>query len=80
VRIHPHAIARGAAKQFVHRNAERLPLDIPERLIDSAERARQDRAAAIKRVAVNRLSMLAYRPGIFADQIGLNLFDRLGAG
>ena len=34
--IDPDAISRRAAEQFVHRNPERLALDVPQRLIDAA--------------------------------------------
>src|SRR6185503_7288878 len=40
------SIARLATEQLVHRNAQRLAFQVPERGVDAADRAQQDRPAA----------------------------------
>ena len=80
VRVDADAVARRSAEQFVNRHAQRLALDVPQRLIDAAERAGQDRAAAIERVAVDGLPVMHHAARIFADQVRLDLLDGFGAG
>ena len=53
--IHTHAVAHRAAQQIVHRHAQPLALDIPQRLVDADDRAGQDRPAAIEAAAIQRL-------------------------
>ena len=48
-----HAVAHQAAEQFVHRHAQGLALDVPQRLVDAGDGAHQDRAAAIEAAAVH---------------------------
>ncbi len=75
VSVDADSIAGGSAEQFVDRHAERLALDVPERLVDAAERAGQHRTAAIKGVAVDRLPMMDHGARIFPDQIRLDFLD-----
>ena len=79
VSIDPNAVARGSAQQFVNGDAERLALDIPERLVDPAESAGEDRAAAIESMPVNGLPVFGDRARIFADQVRLDFLDGFGA-
>ena len=44
-----HPVAHQAAQQLVHRHAQGLALDVPQRLVDAGDRAHQHRAAAIER-------------------------------
>src|SRR5437867_10095306 len=53
VRINPNAIARGAAEQFENGHAEEFSFYIPERLLEAAQRAGQNRAAARKGMTIN---------------------------
>ena len=78
MRVDADAVARGAAQQFVHRHPERLALDVPQRLIDARQRAGEDRAAAVERVAVNRLPVMHHATGILTDQVRLDFLHRLG--
>ena len=80
VGIDADPVARRAAEQLVDRHAEGLALDVPERLVDAAQGAGQDRAAAVESMAVDRLPVVDDRPRVLADQIRLDLLDRFGAG
>src|ERR1044071_6649256 len=73
------AIARGSAEQFVNRHAKKFSFDFSQRLLDAAQRAREQRTAAIERVAINRLPVMHDVARIFADEIRSNLFDGRGA-
>src|SRR6478735_11227146 len=44
--IRPDAIAAFTAQEFIHRHAEHLPFDVPQRLFDRADTAKHNRAAA----------------------------------
>ncbi len=59
---------------------EGLPLDVPERLVDAAQGAGEDRPAAVEGVAVHGLPVVDHAPRVLADQVGLELLDRRGAG
>ena len=74
------AIARWPAQELVDRHPQRLALDIPERHVDPAQRAGQDGAASIERVAVNRLPVMHHAPRVLPQQVGLDLLDRFGDG
>src|SRR5262249_62207085 len=67
VRVDADALARGAAQEFVNRDAEQFALDVPERLINPGERARQNRPAAIEGVARDRLPVMHNGARVFAD-------------
>ncbi len=71
------AVARRAAEQLVDRHAQRLALDVPERQVDAAESAGEDRTAAVEGVPVNRLPVVRDPPRILADQVRLDLLDRV---
>ena len=75
VRVDADPVARRPAEQFVHGHAERLALDVPQRLVDAAQRAGENRAAAIERVPVDRLPVMHHGARILADQVRLDLFD-----
>ena len=76
VGIDAHAVARRAAEQLVNRHAQRLALDVPERLVDAAERAGENRAAAIERMPIDGLPVMRYRPRVLADEVRLDFLDR----
>ena len=80
MRVNADAIPRRPAEEFVDRHSERLPLDVPEGLIDAAQDAGEDRAAAIEGVAVDCLPMVRDGARVFADQVRLDFFDGSGAG
>ena len=52
---------RRAAQQLVHRHAEPLALDIPQRLVDRRDGRRQDDAAAPEAVAMQPLPVMLDR-------------------
>ena len=49
-------------------------------MLDPAQRAGQQRTAAIESVAVNGLPVMGDAPGVLTDQVGFELRDGLGAG
>src|SRR5690606_7125797 len=63
-------------KQFTHRNAKCLALDVPQRLIDAGERAHVDRSAAVETAAVEHGPVILDVARVFADQVIGQLFDR----
>src|SRR5215510_4765491 len=80
MRVDADALARGAAQEFVNRDAEQFALDVPERLVNPGERARQNGPAAIEGVAIDRLPVMHNGARVFADQVRFHLLDRRGAG
>ncbi len=80
VRVNANTVAGGAAQQFIDGHAERLAFDVPKRLIDAAESAGENGAAAIKSVPVNGLPMFSNRARVFADKIWLDLLHCFRAG
>src|ERR1700734_2416807 len=80
MRVDTHAIARGAAQQLIDGNSERLALDVPQRLIDAAQGAREDWTAAIEGMTVDGLPMVSDAARILADQVRLDFLDCLAAG
>ena len=73
-------LTRRPAQELVDRHAQGFPLDVPERHVDPAERAGQDRAASVERVPVNRLPVVHHLARVLAHQVGLDLLDRRGDG
>src|SRR5436190_17208357 len=69
VGINTDFVAGGTTKQFVNWNAQKFPFDVPEGLFDAAQHARKDRAAAIKRMTINRLPVKHDKSRILSDQI-----------
>src|SRR5262245_31521557 len=80
VRVDADALPRWAAQEFVNRDSEQFTLDVPERLINPGERARQNRPAAIEGVAIDRLPVMRNCARVFADQVRFDLLNRRGAG
>ena len=78
--VHADAVAGGAAEEFVDRNAQGLAGQVPQGLLDAAQGAGEDRAAAVEGVPVHGLPVM-HDPGrVLADQVGFELGDGLGAG
>jgi hypothetical protein len=63
------AVAHLAAEQLVDRHAERLALDVPERLVDAGDRTHQDRAASVEIAAVHRLPEVVDARRVLPDQL-----------
>ena len=75
VGVDAHPPPRGAAQKLVHRNAERLALDVPEGHVDAAQGAGEDRPAPVEGVTVDRLPVVDDLARVLADQVGLDLLD-----
>jgi hypothetical protein len=80
VRVDADAVASRPTQQFMDRHAKRLALDVPQRLVDARQRAREDRAAPVERMAIDRLPVMDHAAGILTDQVGRDLLHRLGTG
>ena len=78
--VDPHALARRPSQQFIDWYAKSFSLDVPESLIDAAQRARQNRAASVEGMSIDGLPVFRNRTRIFADEIRFDLLHRLGAG
>ena len=65
------------AQQTPAGNAEVLPQNVPERHIDGGDRAHQDRPAAPVGVTVRIVPDRLDVAGVFADQVALQIVDRL---
>jgi hypothetical protein len=76
VGVDSHPVAGRAAQQLVDGDAERLPLDVPQGLVDAAQGRRQDGAAAVERVAVDRLPVVDDAARVLPDQRRRDLLDR----
>jgi hypothetical protein len=80
MRVNANAIACRTTEQLINGHAEEFPFNVPERLLDSTERAREDRSAAVECVPVNRLPVMNDEAWILPNQIGLDFRDGSGAG
>src|SRR6185503_801586 len=68
-------VVRRAAEQLVDRDAERLALDVPERLVQPGDRRAEDRATAPEGCLVH-LKPVALDPRrVLPDEIALQLAD-----
>src|SRR5262249_40394116 len=63
-----YRVAAGAPEQLVHRNAERLPQDVPQGDVDGGDDGPEDLAAFEIRGAVERLPEMLDPPRVLADQ------------
>ncbi len=57
------------------RLAERLALDVPERLVDARDRAHVDRTTAIEAAAIHDVPVVFDQEGVLADQIVFQFVD-----
>ena len=64
-----------AAQQLVHRHAEHLAANIPQRLVDAGDRRADDRTGAVEAVDVHRLPVMLHLHRILADQELAEILD-----
>jgi len=69
--VHSHSIPDRPAEQFVRGRAERLPAEVPQRLVEPGDGRHVDRAAAVEPPAVHRLPVVLDGRGVLAEQPGL---------
>ena len=67
--IDPHLLAHRPAQQRMHRLAQHLALDVPQRLVDAGQRAHMHGAAAIEAAAIQHRPVILDRRRVLADQI-----------
>ena len=75
-----YAVSHLAAQQLVDGNPEVLALDVPERHLHTRERAHEDYAPAPVGVAAGVVPEGLDVVGVFADEVPLELHDRLHDG
>ena len=71
-----HLVAHETAEQLVHRHAQHLALDVPQRLVDTGDGAHQDRAAAVETGAIHGLPEVIDAARVLADQVVGQLMHR----
>src|SRR5690606_36453941 len=71
-----HPVTHAAAEKLVHRHAQGLALDVPQRLVDAGDRAHQHPAAAVEAAAVERLPQAVDPRRILADDVLAQLVHR----
>src|SRR5262249_9121526 len=76
VRVYANPVASGTTQELVNWHAERLALDVPEIHVDPAERTREDRAPAIKRMPVDCLPVMDNPARVPSHQVRCDLLDR----
>ncbi len=69
------SVPNPAAQHVIHRHVVELALDIPHRLLDSGNRARQYGSAPIKARAVEHLERILDLTGAFTDQMPGHFVD-----
>ncbi len=79
-RVHPDPVAHLAAEQRMHRHAQRLAVDIPQRLVDPGQRAHQHRPAAVETAAIQHVPVILDQARILADEVVGQLLHRGGHG
>ena len=71
----------GPPSRLVHGDSQRFALDVPQRLVNTTERAGQDvPLAVVAGVTIDRLPMMHNQAGVFANQVRFNLPHRLRRG
>ena len=78
--VQPDPVPRRTAQQLVHRHAQGLARQVPQRLLHPAECAGQDRPAPVESVTVHGLPVVDHPGRVLADQIGFQLRHGLRAG
>ena len=73
--VYPNPVAGGAAQQFVDGHVQQFAFDVPQGVVNAAQRTGQDGATPVKSVAVNGLPVVDYRPWVFPDQVRLHFLD-----
>ena len=68
VAVDHHVVARLAAQQLVHRHAQRLALDVPQRRVDRRDRRHRHRPAAPVRALVKVVPDVLDAPRVAPDQ------------
>ena len=66
--VDPHPLADRTAEQLVHGHAAHLAGNVPERLVDPGDGAREHRAAAVEAALGQHLPVVLDRQRILADQ------------
>ena len=73
--VAPELVSHSAAKKLIHRHAERLSLDVPQRDLDSADSRHLHHTAAHMEVMIQRLPVLLDTVRVLADEYLPELFD-----
>ena len=76
--VTPELVAHRAAEELIDGNAERLPLDVPERNLDAANSRHLHHTATHMEVMIERLPVLLDAVRVLADEHLAELFDHTG--
>ncbi|MNV12343.1 hypothetical protein D3C71_1029410 [compost metagenome] len=68
-RIHADLVPHLTTQQIADRNAQRLALDVPQRLVDTGQGAHVDRAATVEAAAIEHGPDVFDVARVFADQV-----------
>ncbi len=74
------AVTHLAAQQPMHRHAQRLALDVPQRLIHAGDGAHHHRAAPVEAGAVHHIPQVLHIARVAAHQVVGQLLNRSGYG
>jgi hypothetical protein len=80
VGVELHPIPYLAAQKPPHRQPDRLAEDVPQRVLDAADRGHADDAEAVVAVLLEHAADLLDVPGIAAEEQWLQVLDRAGDG
>ena len=73
--MNPSSFSGSTAEELVHGHAVRLPGDVPQRLIQSADRGVEHNAATPESVTEHRLPQVLDPRGILTDQMARHFLD-----
>jgi hypothetical protein len=73
-----HPVAKGAAEQLVDRYAERLGLDVDQRVLDRADRLGVEPAGRLAGGGVKKVAVFFDRTRVLADEARAELLDDRG--
>src|SRR5665647_2812633 len=73
--VHPDPVSDRTSEQLMDRDAQRLALDVPQRLVYAGHGAAQDRTAAVETALGEHLPVILNARGIAADEVLRELVD-----
>src|SRR5664280_1260575 len=76
VLVDARAIADSTSEEYVDRDVESLPHEVPQSLVDSTDRARHDGARRVEGGAVHQVPQVLNPRGVLSQQEVLELVDR----
>src|SRR5674476_174973 len=78
--VHPDPVSDRTSEQLMDRDAQRLALDVPQRLVYAGHGAAQDRTTAVETALGEHLPVILNARGIAADEVLRELVDHCTHG